>query len=215
VTGTFALFDTVNFVVPARRVLPPFLAVLAVAVVTPWPVLAVAAGAVVMTLLAPNHFAADERGRLDTLYATLPVSARTVVLGRYVSLVLLYLATAVFSTGTAVVVGLVTGEPVAADVLVPVNLGAFVFFCGATAVQLPFFFALGYTRARPLVYVPVVLLSGTTWLLGQTDVFDGLDPASLASADPAVLWSAGLVLSLGLLVASAAVSTRLYRRRDL
>lgn len=213
--ATFAAFDTANFVVPLRKILPPALVVVLAAVVTPWPVTSVVAGAVVMTLLAPHHFADDERSDLDVLYSTLPVDRRTVVIGRYLSLLLVYLAVAALATLATVVVSGLEGSPVPVDVLVPAHLGSLIFFCVAVAVQLPFFFALGHARARPMIYVPVVVLSAGTWLLGQTSLFDGLDPRSVASLDPVPAWSAGAAGALALFVASAAVSVVLYRRRPL
>lgn len=213
--ATFTLFDGLNFASPLRRVLPPLLVVLVAAVVPPWPAVGIGAAALVMTLLAPNHFATDERGRLDTLYATLPISRRTVVLGRYAALVLLHLVVAAAATALAVLVSLLRGQEVSADVLVPVNLGSSAFYLLALAVQLPFFFALGYTRARPLAYLPAVVLTAGAWLAGRTGVLDGLDLGGLTAVDPTVLTGAALVVSLVALALSAALSSARYSRRNL
>lgn len=213
--ATFALFDGLNFTSPLRRVVPPFLVVLAAALVLPWPAVGIGAAAVVMTLLAPNHFAADERGRLDTLYSTLPVTRRSVVLGRYAALVVLYLVVAAVATVLAVLISLLRGQEVAPEVLVPVNLGSFAFYCLALSVQLPFFFALGYTRARPLVYLPVVVVTAVSWLVGRTGLVDDVDLGTLTTANPSILTGAGLVVGLVALSASAALSATRYARRDL
>jgi ABC-type transport system involved in multi-copper enzyme maturation permease subunit len=214
VIATFARFDTLNFTSPLRKVLPPLLVVLVASLVLPWPAAGIASAAVVMTLLAPNHFAGDERGRLDTLYSTLPITRRTVVLGRYTSLITLYLAVAALATLVAVAITALRGDDIAVDVLIAVNLGSFAFFCLALAVQLPFFFALGYTRARPLVYLPVVVVAGGSWLVGQTGLLDGVD-LTVAPSNPPLLGAAVLVIALALLTLSAAVSSARYARRDL
>jgi len=214
-TGTFALFDIQNFLTPLKRVLPPMLVVVVAAIATPWPAFAIGAAAIAMSLLAANPFAADERGRLDTLYSTLPVSRRSVVVGRYLALLAVYAVVAVLATVVAIVVPLVRGEEVDYSVLLPVNLVSLVIFSVALAVQLPFFFSLGFTRARPMMYLPVAVLIGAFYLASQTGLLDRVDPAAVASGNPAVLALVGVGGSLVALVVSAVVSIARYGRRPL
>jgi ABC-type transport system involved in multi-copper enzyme maturation permease subunit len=213
--GTFAMFDVVNFATPLKRILPPILMVLIAVVASPWPAVGIGGAAIIMSLLAPNPFAADERGRLDTLYATLPVSRRTVVFGRYVALLVLYVAVAAFATLIAIVIPLIEGESVDFALLGLVNAGSFFVFGLAIAVQLPFFFSIGFTHARPMMYIPVAVLAGGAWLAAQTGILDTVDLGTVVSVNPAVLWVTGLVLVLAALAGSAVISSERYRRRAL
>ena len=214
-TGTFAVFDIRNFFSPTKRVLPPLLLVVVAAVVTPWPAFAIGTAAIAMSLLAANPFAADERGRLDTLYSTLPVSRRGVVVGRYLALLAVYVLVAALATVVAIVVPLVRGGEIAFELLAPVNVASFVVFCVAVAVQLPFFFGLGFTRARPMMYLPIAVLIGAFYLASQTGLLDRVDPLAVASANPVGLAFAGVGGALVALVVSAAVSVSRYGRRSL
>jgi len=213
--GTFARFDIVNFVDPVRRVLPAILLVIAVAVATPMPALAIGAAAIVMSLLAGNPFAADERGRLDTLYSTLPLGRRTVVVGRYLALVALYFGVALAATLAAIVTTALAHQPVDLAVLGAVNVGAFLVFAVAIAVQLPFFFSVGYTRARPMMFIPSAVLVAGTALAAQTGVLDHVDLVQVVSQNLAILWVAAPTIAVAALVASAGISAVRYRRRAL
>jgi ABC-type transport system involved in multi-copper enzyme maturation permease subunit len=214
-TGTFALFDMANFITPAKRIIPPLLIVMLAALATPWPAFGVIAAAIAMSLLAPNPFADDERGHLDTLYATLPITRRTVVTGRYLALIVLYLVVALVATLAAVIISLIKGNPIGFDVLGLVNLVGVLIFAILLAVQLPFFFSVGFTRGRPMMYMPLAVLAGGAWLAGQTGLLSRIDLGSVTSLNPVALWVSGLAIAVLALVASAGLSSVRYGRRAL
>lgn len=213
--ATFTAFDVMSFVSPLKRFAPMLLAIVAVAVFAPFPAFSIAAAAALMILLAPQTFATDERGRLDTLYATLPVSRRTVVVGRYLALVLLYLVMAAFATAVAAAVGLVQGERVSPGLLALVNLGALVFFLLVIAVQLPFFFAAGFTRARPMMYIPLVVVAGLAWLAGRLGIHQSLAPGDLGALHPALAVTLVLLALAAVVTVSAMTAAARYARRSL
>lgn len=213
--ATFATFDLMSTTTPLKRFLPSVAAVVAAAVFAPLPAFGVLAAAALMVLLAPQTFATDERGRLDTLYATLPISRRTVVLGRYVSLIALYLMLAAVGTLAAVAVSLVQGEQVPLFQLALVNLACLVFFLMTIAVQLPLFFGLGFTRARPMMYIPLIVAAGGLWLADRLSLWEQIDLDALTALHPAAL-VAPLALALVATVAiSATVAAQRYGRRSL
>lgn len=212
---TFATFDVLGVTTPLKRFLPSVAAVVAAAVLAPLPALSILAAVALMVLLAPQTFAADERGRLDALYATLPISRRTVVTGRYVALVALYLALAAVATVSAVAATLAQGRPVSFTQLALVNLVCLVLFLLVIAVQLPFFFGLGFTRARPMMYIPLVVVSAGVWLADRVGLQDRLDVGALADVHPAAV-AVPLALVLAAVVTlSAAVAATRYGRRSL
>jgi ABC-type transport system involved in multi-copper enzyme maturation permease subunit len=212
---SFARFDITNFVTPVRRVLPSAVLVLAVAVAAPWPAFAIGAAAIVMSLLAANPFAADERGRLDTLYATLPITRRTIVVGRYLGLVGIYLVLALAATVAAIVTTLLGHHPVDPVMLGAVNVAAFSVFAIAIAVQLPFFFSVGYTRARPMMFVPAAVLVAGSAIASQTGILNHTDLIHAVSQNLDTLWVAAPVIAVAALAASAGISWARYRRRSL
>jgi ABC-type transport system involved in multi-copper enzyme maturation permease subunit len=214
-TRTFALFDMINFVTPAKKIFPALIVVAVATALTPWPVVGIGAGALIMSLLASNPFAADERGRLDTLYATLPISRRTVVVGRYLALMALYLAVAAGANVAAVIASAIQNTPLPLDVLGLVNLGSFVAFAVALSVQLPFFFSVGFTRARPMMYIPIAVLAGVAWLAGQTGMLDDVRLEPLSPSITAALGVGGVVLAIAALISSSVISSSRYARRAL
>lgn len=213
--GTFARFDIVNFATPVKRVAPAILLVLVTTVATPWPVFAVGTAAIVMSLLVANPFAADERGHLDTLYATLPITRRNVVAGRYLALVLIYLVAALLATIAAIIITLVGGHSVDVVVLAAVNVAAFLVFAVSAALQLPFFFSVGSTRARPMIFIPAVVFGGSAVLATQTGLFSRTDLVAAVSMNLGTLWVAAPIIAVAALIASIAISAARYNRRAL
>ncbi|MEP6481595.1 MAG: ABC-2 transporter permease [Rhodoglobus sp.] len=213
--GTFARFDIVNFATPVRRVAPALLLVLATAVATPWPMFAIGTAAIVMSLLAANPFSADELGHLDTLYSTLPITRRNVVIGRYLALVLVYLATALLASIAAIIITLAGRHDIDILALAAINVAAFLVFAVSVAVQLPFFFSVGATRARPMIFIPAVVFGGGAALASQTGLLSRIDFATVISANLGILWVAVPVVAVAALAGSIAISSVRYGRRAL
>lgn len=213
--GTFTRFDIINFLTPARRVVPAALLVLVAPAAAPWPAFGIGAAAIVMSLLAGNPFGTDELGRLDTLYATLPITRRAVVLGRYTALVLIYLAAALAATLAAMITTLAGHQAVDFVAIGAVDVAAFLVFALALAVQLPFFFSLGFTRARPMMFIPAAVLVAGAALASQTGLVVPSDLIDAASTNIAVLSVAAAAIGVAALLVSAAISAALYRHRDL
>lgn len=172
-----------------------------------------------MAVLTGSYgFAVTESARLEPLFATLPSPRRNVVLARYG-----------VSTGILIASGLVglvidaAAAPIrqqawsAADASTGLAL-TFAVATLVTAIQFPFFFALGYTRARIVSYATIVMIGALVGLgamaaTTRTDSFDWLGAA--ASVPPLAIVTGGLLAGALLLAASAAVSVRLYARKDL
>ncbi len=213
--ASFARFDITNFVTPARRVLPAALLVLIAPVAAPWPALGIGAAAIVMSLLAANPFTADELGRLDTLYATLPITRRAVVLGRYVALIAIYLAAALAATVAAVITSMSGHRAVDFAALGAVNVAGFLAFAIALAVQLPFFFSLGFTRARPMVFIPAAVLVVAAVLASQAGLTVPPDVIGVVSRNLSAVLGGAVAIAVVALAGSAAISVARYRARDL
>lgn len=211
----FAVFDMLNFLTPVKRVAPALLLVLLAPWAAPSPAFGIGAGAIVMSLLVSNPFAADERGRLDTLYATLPLTRRGIVVGRYLALFALYIVVAAVGTAAAVVVQIKNGDAVDPLLFGAVNAVALMFFAIALAVQLPFFFSLGFTRARLMSFLPAAVFVGAAVLASQLGFLNGPGLVDGIARNLNALWVGAPIVAAAALAASIAISAVRYSRRAL
>lgn len=210
--AAFTRFDVGNLFTSPARMLVPFAFVVVAGIAGPTPLFAIAAAAAVTSLGVGTPFLNDERGHLDTLYAILPISRKTVVVGRYLAMALWFVAAAVIGTVTVVVTNLVRGEAVQPAVLV---LTLAVSFCGAAlalAVQLPVLFAFGFAKARAAMFLPlIVVVVLVTAAAGLGLLSSSFFAQAIASPlTPAVAVAVGVVA----VVISAVVATRIYTRRQ-
>ena len=160
-------------------------------------------------------FAQDERAHLDIMYAVLPVSRTSLVLGRYLFIAISAVFMTLAGVAAAQIDELVHGpepSPVPLSMLAVAGM-ALVVVGAIAAVQLPLFFALGHARTGMYAYGTTMLL-----MLGGMVLVDHVPDLSLAIVRWASLpWSGpvGAGIAAVLLIISAACSVRLYRRRSL
>lgn len=107
------------------------------------------------TIYASYPFAVGDKNGIDTLYATLPIAKRNIVMGRYI-----------FSLCLNIIVGVVT-LVISAILMTALRKGfdweetfitiliCFALFSILEAVQLPIYFKLGYAKAKFLAYLPL------------------------------------------------------------
>ena len=113
-------------------------------------------GAWFMALMASNIFAIQEKSNLDRLYASVSVSLKDIVLGRYIFMFMNYLVA--FFVIIAVNFGFAfyrNTQITALDILDGFSFSFFV-FSTITGIQMPLFFKMGYTKAKILSLIPVV-----------------------------------------------------------
>lgn len=114
----------------------------------------------------------------------------------------------------ALAVPLLRGRPLQLELVALMLVASFAVVAVAVSVQLPLFFAMGYTRARPVRYAPILLMAALVWVAGQLDLL----PDELSSGlGPDVGTMVVVVTAVGvvLLVLSAFVARTLYARRQL
>lgn len=182
----------------------------------------------------------DQLNHWELFRLTLPLSRRDVVLGRYAAIVTFGLlgmavgvAGALAATGVATAAGL-PGELGEAFSFDPGMLGVmavttcFTLLIGSVvaSVVTPLYFRLGQTRATQILPTVIVLLFVVpVAFLGNSGMLDGGIPgmglvsAALEALETPAGMAAGcavlVALSAAALTASAAVSLRLYERREL
>ncbi|WOP18246.1 ABC-2 transporter permease [Raineyella sp. LH-20] len=171
----------------------------------------------VAVILGPQYlFASDERSDLDTLYTVLGLPRRAVVAGRYLTVTVLGVGLVLLGLIATVILAAVLRVPLELPVTAGLAVLAVVALCVLFAFQLPVFFAIGYTAARPVAFlVPgAVIVLGIVGAQLVPDAEAVLLSALLRTGTPlaAVL---AVAVAAALLVGSSAVSRRLYARRDL
>jgi len=213
----FTRFDIINFATTqVRRVLLPLLFVIAFGLAVPGGGVPVLVGATVAVVSVSYLFQADERGLLDTLYATTSVSRRDVVIGRYLTIIFYAIVAAALGVVISLVGDAIDHHSFGWPVLATALLGAFVVIAVGVSAQLPIYFALGFTKARPLMFIPILLVGGVGVVVIQFGVLKriGGDIVSWTMNNPAID-AIGLVVGIALLMLSASIAVARYARREL
>lgn len=175
--------------------------------------------AVVMAALTGSYgFAITESARLETLFATLPSTRRDVVVARYLVITGILLTAGLVGVVVHAIKAAATGQPWSLGSTLALVAVSFTVAAAVIAIQFPFFFRLGYLRARFLTFVTIAvvgaLVVALVTLAGNSSVSAGW-LAALASIPAMGFTAGGLLLGFGFLAASAVISVRLYSRKDL
>ncbi|KJQ52731.1 ABC-2 transporter permease [Microbacterium sp. SA39] len=211
-TFVFARFDLQTWTLHRQALLPlAFIAV--IAVILPVPGIAIIGASLVTSLVLSTAFLGDERGRLDTLYGILPVSRRSVVIGRTLSLLAYYLLAALIATVVTFVVAAVRSEAISFDLLLLLHAVALAIVGLSFSLQLPVFFRIGYARARYMAYAPSATLAAIAWLAQATGALDGLSDFESFPVSTIGVIAAGVGI-IGIAIGAAAAAAA-YRRRSL
>lgn len=207
----FARFDLQSWL-PRTQTLLPLAFIAVVGIVLPVPGMAIAASAIVTMLLVSAPFLGDERGRLDTLYGVLPVSRRSIVVGRMLAILVLFVIAAAVANATTLVVAAVRGGSPDPQLLLIANAAAFALVGLAVSLQLPVLFRIGYSRGRLMAYAPALVIAGLVWLGQELGLLTSDAPAP---APVAVLAGIGFALGVLGVVVGTAVAVRQYEGREL
>ncbi|GIH18499.1 ABC-2 transporter permease [Rugosimonospora africana] len=153
--------------------------------------------------LTANPFNIADKANLETLYAVLPLSRRSVVFGHYAWALACFLATATVGAPLAVLFARAQHVPFDGRTLVTVLTLSWALFALNVAIQFPLLIRLGYSRTNYLASVlPSVVVVGVVYRMH-------LNVPSVRSWLPLILWVAGAVA----IVASAAVTLAVDRKR--
>ncbi|WP_308492572.1 ABC-2 transporter permease [Microbacterium terrisoli] len=211
----FTRFDmrTVISAAPVRVLL--FIIVVAMIGATiPFSGAAIVCGGYMSTIMLTYAFLIDERGNMNALYALSSVGRTAVVIGRYLTGVVFALVGSVIGLVVAFVLALVRRQTLDWSTIGFMVVITVVVTAIAIALQLPWFFLVGYTRGRPILFVLLIVFLAFALLANKTHLLDGIATWSNATA-PAGLVVALIAGAVVLMVASAAFANRLFARRDL
>jgi len=210
-TFAFLRFDLMSWL-PRKQTLLPLGLIVVVGIALPVPGMAIVASAVVTSMMISAPFLADERGRLDTLYGVLPLSRRSIVVGRAIAILTYYVLASAVAVVTTWAVAIARGSTIPFEIAGISLAVGFAFIGLAMSLQLPVLFRIGYSRGRLIAYAPALVIAGVLWVnqtLGLIE-FDGEFAAPVSLVLAAGFGIGALGFAVGALIA-----LRMYRTREL
>ena len=153
--------------------------------------------------IAPYPFNVSDKAGLETLYAVLPLSRRSVLYGHYAWATACFLATAAVGTALALLLAQVQAIPLSGHTLMTMLTLSWALFAVNVAIQFPLLIRFGYTRVSVLgTTLPLAVIVGAVFRLN-------LNMTSIQNWAPALLCAAG---TAALMVSAAAARTADQRR---
>jgi len=170
-------------------------------------------------IFACYPFSVGEKNGLDTLYATLPATKKNIVAGRYTFTVILNLIMLVVGFVVSTVLLTAFGKEFGWVETLLTALICFAFFSLVEAIQLPIYFKFGYTKAKFLVYLPLLCFPASIIiannLLGADKMMPLLtDMLTWVEANVVITVVIALAAWIGLMLLSAVLSFRFYKKRE-
>lgn len=177
-----------------------------------------------------NPFAVEEKGKLDNLYLTLPVTRKSIVRARFgLSLIMQLIGFAIGITGTVLLSKLLYGKtlfiPHAFQVDFPMMLivvcSSLLFYAVMNVSMFPVLFKIGYAKGKALgFYIPISVTGVIVCMLFILWQISGAFRAGMlfvvAWAFANTVWAALILLAMAavILAISYILSCRLYAKRD-
>lgn len=173
-----------------------------------------------LMLIMSYPFSVGDKNGLDTLYGTLSLSRRTIVIGRYLFVLILevtFAALALFCSWILSIV--ISAEFILINELFTLSLlsGAFSLI---VAIQYPIYFKYGYNKAKIIALIPlfivflaVIQLPTLAKLFDWNFTWDSL--LTNIMGNPFLMYVVPIVAGLVLLVLSCSISCGIYAKRDI
>lgn len=173
---------------------------------------------VMVALLPMNVFAYDKQARWDVYGLSLPVGRTKTVAARYLAVLIMFAASAVFTT--------VLGVAMSIAGRMEESLGEYMLSCAicivvamlVNAMMLPFLYKFGPERARMMFYgvLGLFVLAGALLLfpLGGLEWLKSLEIAEPTFAQAVLVPAAAALAGLALLAVSFLLSRHFYGSKD-
>lgn len=168
-----------------------------------------------VAITASYPFSIAEKNSMERLYGILPVRKSSLVIGRYVYVILLGLTTLILSLIAHSFVLRMMGETIhMIDIAAASVMGIFL-FTFFTVFQLPGFYKYGTIKGRIFIYVPVVGLLGIMFLLSKlpASIQESLD--IVIDGSPALLAVLFIAVVVAMYTISILVSVRIFKNKEM
>jgi len=165
-------------------------------------------------------FSIAEKNGMDTLYATLPLRRRDIVIGRFAFVLLMEFITIAFVLLLSLLLSNLFPLPMEqsmGEALFSLCVLSAVFSL-LVAIQYPLYFKLGYTKAKLFTYIPflLILMLIGFWSAEEFSIaVNWIAVWHVISANPFLMYGSPVTIGLILIGISCALSCRLYERRDI
>lgn len=167
-------------------------------------------------IYASYPFAVGEQNGIDTLYCTLPVSRRHVVVGRYLYAMVISLCFGVASIVLSFLMSKILGFSFALLESLITAAATLAIFAVVLSLQLPLYFKLGYNKAKMVSYVPLMAFPMIVILVSKIGAGQAMSGVlAWASAHGVLLAAILAAFALACLAVSCSISIRVYSKRDL
>lgn len=161
-------------------------------------------------------FVVAEKTQMDLLYSSLPIRRNNLVYGRYLFALCMNLFFAAFALVLVIGASLVLQKEINFTIILSTLGACFLIFSLVEAIQLPIYFKVGYTKAKiiammPLLLLPLAVVGGSQLFEGNPDLLFYLERI-VTNPLPAVCM---LVLILVIFTAvSIGLSCKFYQTRE-
>ena len=166
-------------------------------------------------LFSSYPFLLSEKNNSDILYASLPLSAKSLVIGRYLFVLSLFVAIAAAAALLTSLCAPFVETPLSGKALLSTTLGSFTLFSTLAFIQMPIYFKVDYSRAKTLAYAPVLIMFIGAFTLArffpEADLYVLF--ARLLASPPATIAAAALVW-LAILAVSCRLSMAFYKKKE-
>lgn len=136
---------------------------LVLAIVLPYgnkePISAIALVLLFSMLLSTYPFAISDQNNLDKLYIALNIDRKTVVIGRYFTLLLFYVIASILGISIYVALSIFMNISLNIKEVLFLTLTILTVMFLLQSLQFPFFFKNGYLKSKSLTYLPFALIS--------------------------------------------------------
>lgn len=168
---------------------------------------------------AAYPFAIGDKTQTDILYASLPLKKHHIIAGRYLFALCVNLVTAVLSIAISALVAVVFQKEFDLLPSIIAVLICFVLYVLVEALQFPIYFKFGYTKAKLMAFLPILfvpfsialltsLVQKEVWMLTLSNLFFWVEAHVL------LVIIALIILLCFVIMLSAAISLRIYQKRD-
>lgn len=172
------------------------------------------------TIYVTSPFAVGDKNGIDTLYATLPLTKKNIVVGRYVFALFLNVIVGAIAVAISAIFMFVFGKEINWIETLIIIMVYFVVFTILQSIQLPIHFKLGYAKAKFLAYLPFAALPAAVIVISKLagknsflpflkNTFSWIETNSLLSIILVIIIWVLIVIS------SISLSYRFYKKREI
>ncbi|KNY29804.1 ABC-2 transporter permease [Pseudobacteroides cellulosolvens] len=165
-------------------------------------------------------FSIGEKNSLDRLYGTFALKRKDIVAGRYIFSLFSAILSMIFAILSVYVSSVFIKKDIEIEALLFVVCFGFLMFAAVISFQIPMYFKVGYTKARVLTYLPLMLIGFAAPMISliPSDSTVGRlfsDIGKILEEKTYMAYAIFLGASIIVLYISYLISSRIYEKKDI